>query len=446
MFAIALTGCVDWGAGEYCEGDWAAAPAEDPAPATTQARVAQVLSTSTNAVDILFVIDDSSSMTDEQQQLGIWANEMFDVLGTRDGGDLPDLHIGVVSSSVAIAGIKGCEANGGFHAPLALGPNKFLVDVAGPNGRERNYTGTLAEAFAGMARVGDTGCGYEQTFEAAKRALSYGPKDFLRADAVLLVVFVTDEDDCSSIDDRLFRDPHEDACGTLGTLTSYRCFEHGVTCHDGQGSRVFGERQNCRPAEDSPYVQSVATFARYLRDLKRDPAQVVVAGIYGKPNGIRVVPDERITTYQTPRLASSCNAGMAEGVGAAPAVRMNALMAEFGGHASQSSICDPDLAWAMRDVGLVARDVATQSHCLRGAIATESSCRVYAARPSDDRRARPIEIPRCTRGLEQRERCFTIERDDVACGHTETGLTFRIHADADDGSTMSVSCDVANDL
>ena len=81
--------------GQYCEGDWAAVPAE-PEPSARQAKVvAQVLPVESTAVDILFVIDNSGSMTDEQAQLGIWSSEMFDVLQTD--GELPDLHVGVTS-------------------------------------------------------------------------------------------------------------------------------------------------------------------------------------------------------------------------------------------------------------------------------------------------------------------------------------------------------------
>src|SRR6185503_21186216 len=99
--------------GEYCEGDWAAAPDED-APSSTQPRiVSQVLPAESKAVDILFVIDDSLSMMDEQRQLGIWAKEMFDVLGSS--GELPDLHVAVTSTSVQIPDHEHCESGGALH-------------------------------------------------------------------------------------------------------------------------------------------------------------------------------------------------------------------------------------------------------------------------------------------------------------------------------------------
>ncbi len=449
VFAAALTSACDFGP-QYCEGDWAAVSEADAPPTAQRRVVAQVLPAESTAVDVLFVIDDSISMTDEQEQLGIWSNELFDVLS--DTGELPDLHIAVTSSSIAIDGLTQCPKSGGLHvgtAPLTSG--KYLTDVAGPAGRERNYTGTLTDAFAKLARVGDSGCGFEQPFKAAQNVLSGwvdGSKGFLRDDALLLVVFVTDEDDCSS-NPALFSESWGDACSEMGTLTDYRCFEFGVKCYDGKGSREFGQRYNCHPDERSLYLDPVSGFARYLEGLKKDPAQVIVAGIYGKPNGVRVIADERFTTYKTPRLADVCG-GMGDiGTGATPGIRINALLAEFGGRASQSSICEQELSWAMRDMGLVTRDAATRSHCLRGAIkdtdtaaeGIQPACRVEAATDARTTQERRFDIAPCDRASSG-TRCFTIETDP-AC-ENETDLAVHIH-DGDETETMIVSCDVELD-
>ena len=452
--AAASPACLELG-GEYCEGEAAAVP-DQPESAMPQSRVvAQVLPATSSAVDILFVIDDSLSMEDEQAQLGIWSGELFDVLS--DAGELPDLHIAVTSSSVTIPGLRGCESGGGggFHVGRAALEGRFIRDVAGPAGRERNYSGTLTETFAEMALVGSGGCGYEQPFKTARTALSgptSGAEAFLRDDALLLVVFVTDEDDCSAIGSALFQDPYADACSELGASTSYRCFEHGVRCYDGEGSRAFGERRNCRPHESSRYVESVADFADFLKSKKPHPAQVIVAGIYGKPNRVTAIPDERVTSFATPRLADVCGGRGEEGDGATPAIRMNALMAEFGGRANQSSICESELSWAMRGIGLVTRAAATRSHCLRGPLidadaaapGVQPACRVEVASnvglPLETR----IEVPPCDpRDRAEGERCFTVDLD-AACADTETQLAFRIEDDDGGGEneTLIAACDV----
>ena len=70
LFAITMATACDWGP-QYCEGDWAAAPLE-AAPPKPQARVvAQVLPATSNAVDILFVVDNSTSMAPLQHQLAV---------------------------------------------------------------------------------------------------------------------------------------------------------------------------------------------------------------------------------------------------------------------------------------------------------------------------------------------------------------------------------------
>jgi hypothetical protein len=142
-----------------------------------------------------------------------------------------------------------------------------------------------------------------------------------------------------------------------------------------------------------------------------------------------------------------CGTGGKEGSGATPAVRMNALMAQFGGRASQSSICDEELSWAMRDVGLVTRSVAERSHCLRGALidsdirapGLQPSCHVEVATGMGTVDETRVEVPRCS-GVDA-SRCFTTEVAPFECAETETQVAFRVQ-DGADNETMTVVCDV----
>ena len=68
-----------------------------------------------------------------------------------------------------------------------------------------NYTGNLADTFTCIAALGEDGCGYEQQFTAITRALGADGQappaenqGFLRDDAYLAIVLITNEDDCSS--------------------------------------------------------------------------------------------------------------------------------------------------------------------------------------------------------------------------------------------------------
>ena len=54
-------------------------------------------------LDILFVVDNSPSMIEEQQALATSFPRMIDALATLDDG-LPNLHIGVVTSDLGTSG------------------------------------------------------------------------------------------------------------------------------------------------------------------------------------------------------------------------------------------------------------------------------------------------------------------------------------------------------
>ena len=193
----------------------------------------QEIPVSTNRdIDILFVVDDSDSMAQEQASLARNFPEFVRVLESI--GDLPDVHLGVVSSDVGTApyGVDGCDGQGDdglLHAPSTCpltDARRYIENVADPDapgGRRVNYdpaATTMADQFACMAEVGDDGCGFEQHFESMRRALDGRNGDFLREDAFLAVIFIQDEDDCSASDRAVFGDDPD-----LGHLASFRCFE-----------------------------------------------------------------------------------------------------------------------------------------------------------------------------------------------------------------------------
>ena len=187
-------------------------------------------------VDLLFVIDNSGSMAEEQENLVVNFPSLVDALVAppdRDGDGQPDapavtdLHVGVITTDVGVGGnaVPTCGAAGDdgimVTAPRVADPSCH----AGGDPTLSGPSATLAEDFACRARVGTNGCGIEQPFEAVRRALvDHGTTDnagFLRDDSVLAIVFVTDEDDCTVQDDRLFTAPEEE----LGVLNT-RCYAH----------------------------------------------------------------------------------------------------------------------------------------------------------------------------------------------------------------------------
>ena len=139
-------------------------------------------SLSPQAIDVLFVIDNSLSMAEEQQTLIENFPKMIEALTPADG-IVPDLHIGVVSTDVGVGmhGARHCDATGDegrlqnrrrrvdCNAPS----DPFIKDYAGTR-RERltNYEGAdLSATFACIAELGTDGCGFEQPLESMRRAL-----------------------------------------------------------------------------------------------------------------------------------------------------------------------------------------------------------------------------------------------------------------------------------
>jgi len=176
-------------------------------------------------IDILFVIDNSASTADKQTLFAANFPNFVTALDSFPQGR-PNLHIGVVSSTVDI-GVQGFGPGCPSPAPNDDGllqntpritgcspPNgRFLSDISNSTGgRTTNYVGTLDTAFSCIAQVGGTGCPYRAPLEAIKRALDGSRPEsagFLRPGAMLAIVIVGDEDDCSTPDTSLFTLPAE---------------------------------------------------------------------------------------------------------------------------------------------------------------------------------------------------------------------------------------------
>ncbi|MCB9755794.1 MAG: hypothetical protein H6713_38175 [Myxococcales bacterium] len=154
-------------------------------------------------VDILFVIDDSASMGDNQVSL-INSFAGF-VAGIKQQLSLAEsYHVGVVTSDAYGYNAPGCRSIGDLVtqtggadsseadcAPFSSG--KRYLDDSEPN---------LTEKFACAARVGSWGSDDEMMMRAMLDALKPGKNapgecndGFSRLDSLLVIVLITDEDD-----------------------------------------------------------------------------------------------------------------------------------------------------------------------------------------------------------------------------------------------------------
>jgi hypothetical protein len=128
--------------------------------------------------DVLFVVDNSDSMADEQEELATNFNAFIETANALK----VDYQIGVITTDM--------NSNGELHRIP---------------GEPKIVTPGTSDLFAEIIKVGTVGSNEEQGLAAAAAALS-DPGSFggyLREDAILIVVFVSDEDDHSPPGDYL---------------------------------------------------------------------------------------------------------------------------------------------------------------------------------------------------------------------------------------------------
>lgn len=168
-------------------------------------------------MDILFVIDDSGSMEEEQMNLG--ANFPRFITKIEEwmnaDGNLIDYRIGVTTTGKDIElviNFAGFPGGGAGLPPMVInemGDNGEMRQECGMTRRwiERE-DGTASSTFPCVANVGTSGPGIEMPLLSMEMALVDRMSDgtntgFLREDALLAIVIVTDEDDCSIRADRV---------------------------------------------------------------------------------------------------------------------------------------------------------------------------------------------------------------------------------------------------
>ena len=245
-----------------------------PLPAVVDAR--SFKQSVNHQLDLLVMVDNSQSMNPLQAKMSAQLPTFLNALKDTSTGQYPDLHVAVVSSSFGggawsnvnqcASGVHPGDDQGNFQqGPGGAGAGScnmlhsgetYLKNGDGTSANPANFDGDIGTAFQCMASLGDSGCGFESQFESvyyalAKARLEKGTPDqdgdmmhdsnnggFLRPNAVLAVVMLTNEDDCSVRYDSLLLDPGvntvTDPSG-LGALQSYRCNEFGHLCDGPDG-------------------------------------------------------------------------------------------------------------------------------------------------------------------------------------------------------------------
>ncbi|MEM6989880.1 MAG: vWA domain-containing protein [Myxococcota bacterium] len=382
-------------------------------------------------VDVLFVIDNSGSMGEEQatlagnfesfiaklEQPGVEANYRIAVTTTDSnhahcaGGENGRFQMSSCRSRTQDfqrGGTSGPEDNFFDESCAAVcdldvvetTPTTTLVDST-PKSRPwiESIGGvtnlpdgvTPAQAFQCVGPQGVAGCGYESPLESMRQALTRTSVDtepshgFVRPGAILAVVFVTDEADCSA-NYKDVPDPWDpngeqffwsEDNKSGGYPQSEVCWYAGVTCEDnGDGTKTCvpaNKDELGQPADDDTAVMHPVSrysdFLQKIEDEKRaldadaglESSDVLVAVIGGVPPGYvkgQEIPyrdgtvGEDVAFQEDNGIAPGCRT---EGIGeAVPPVRMRDFAAAFATDGSDKtnlfSVCQADYTPALQEI------------------------------------------------------------------------------------------------
>ncbi len=312
-------------------------------------------------IDILFVVDNSNSMAEEQINLTANFSDLLEILtnppdedrnGMPDFPAAEDVRVGIVSTDMGVGSytVPSCDMAGdrGVLVTEVRNDDPMCAGISLPATEPwlsytvGDDTAELGRRFSCLARLGTDGCGLEQQLESMYGALitqaapGMPNAGFVRDDSLLAVVFVTDEDDCSASDTAIF-DPSR-----VGDLGPY-----GLRC-----------------AQNPTMLHPIDRYEDALDSLRLDRLNPIVIGaITGVPTMIdpltqdydALLMDPRMQYMEDPgnpgQLIPACDR---PGSGfAIPARRIVELSRRFAarGDGLASSICEDDLSPAMRALG-----------------------------------------------------------------------------------------------
>jgi len=275
-------------------------------PCTINGVVQNVPVNPQRALDLLIIIDDSPSMRDEQAKLAEQVPRLVNLLltgGEVDPGAvgtfprIESLHVGIITPDLGYSTVPprddltvGVDFNPTALCTTNNGNGKAgFMQTEGLTGSGVDRVPCMAQTpaegtlYLNFPEPGfdkddlisdvtcvtgqDDGCGFEQQLEsilASDRNTANG--GFNRDGALLAVILITDEDDCSTTDPRVFDVEPRTSNPFQGPFTT------------------TGELQfNLRCSEHKDALQQIGRYVDGIASLKDDPSQVVFAAITGIP-------------------------------------------------------------------------------------------------------------------------------------------------------------------
>ncbi|HVR63053.1 MAG TPA: hypothetical protein VMU50_14220 [Polyangia bacterium] len=425
-----------------------------PAPVIDRSET-RVTVTGTQKLDIVFMIDNSDSMEEEQGNL-IRNFPRFMTALQATTRDVPlDVHIGVISSDLGAGQeeIVGCHpgGDGGVFQHKALGQHGTCTAVprgtyiaASPAGN--NFDGPIEDVFSCIAELGRGGCGFEHQLASLRRALGGDPSaqmppenaGFLRPDARLGIVLITDEDDCSAPPDSdLFTGAGDKLTDRYGPLESFRCNEFGHLCGGSPPPRQPGVAlTDCQSNETATSkLISVASFSAFLNQLRPRAGDLVVAAITGPatPYETRLSAPNDLSgageRYVQMKPACQSANGTAD-----PAVRLGQFTKTFGDRGLMRSICVDDFGDIMNEIAqnltrpgtsCVSRRLVDDDPVTPG---LQADCAVTVRSVSGEPGNLTTVVPSCDRNG-HRTPCWSVQADPVRCPAPESPQSLAVSID-----------------
>ena len=379
-------------------------------------------------IDIVTMVDNSPSMAPKIEKLNTQFGKLITALRDPVDGTLPDLRVAIIDSDLG---------TGGAYSTGSCGPRTLADGIVSPygdlgrfqmpvlptpcpitpgsrfleykSGAPLNYTSDIGAVFSCLtSNLGTAGCDLEhqlQAFEFALAAQGIGNEvqqaAFLRPNAQLGLILLSDEDDCSAAtNDGLFGDKPElrgesaslrcatraHMCGGINLDTSLpgyptsAAFVHPFADCQARADACPLYTDTAVPTQCSP-LRDFRLLADEILALKADSGQILVAGIFGWPMTdadmasaeykIAPIPNPNPADpahptvfnywpvcYDPNHLPSPATTDPVTGFdataaawGATGGLRESAFIDRFGANGLKFSICEPDFSNAMVRIG-----------------------------------------------------------------------------------------------
>ena len=462
------------------------------------------------AVDILFVVDNSGSMGGEQGTLTRSFRSFVEVLESQQVG--ANYRIGITTT--AADGVlratscrgrlqdflfewtfgtiderqRGCLDHCAYESIALSEP--WVEKSEGTTNLPAGVD--MADALQCIGPPGINGPGYESPLEAMYQVLQADNGGFLRDDALLAVIFLTDEADCSGSIDQQTWLQYEGLpfWTTPERSTSGACWNAGVTCEGGPGIYDTCYAQNKgRDGTPSPPDQAVLyPPERYVDAIKELSLQRQAAGHQGQVllsliAGVPLdYPETHEIVFQDSDLADfnvefgigpACNRGLEtiDDPPGIPDVRLRGVVEAFAtDEPNVFSVCSDDYGVALESIAGAIGEI-NEKACVGGCVldlqpapGVQPSCELIEQFPPDlgepDRLVEPCAlngdvwtfpgpgVDACYRVLDDVDGSTTRKVDDMEAYCVTTGFNLELVVErrpevpVPSGTSIAVHCDL----